>query len=167
MLRLEEVSETVVLDRGEFLFVPGDKATSLYITLEGILKFWYWEDNREEIIFFSLVPSIFFNYHCSFGLAESTFYCEACNSVRLIRISKENYDMLAKNSLDFCHWSMKWMSNQLYHFEMKMYLRAGSAKKQYEALCSTYPELIRDMPLQDIASYLKITPQYLSKLRRK
>lgn len=74
--------------------------------------------------------------------------------------------MLADTSIDFCHWTMKWMANQLYYFEKKMKLRAGSAKSQYESLCTNYPELLRNLSLQDIASYLKITPQYLSKLRR-
>lgn len=166
MSRLTQLSDTIELEKGEFLFTPGEKDTSLYITLEGNFKFWYWAENKEEIAFFTLVPSVFFNFHCTYGNEDSFFYCEACNHVRAIRLNKHNFDLLVKESMNFCHWNINWLLNQLYHFEMKMKLRAGSPKSQYESFCEKYPQLIRNLPLQDIASYLKITPQYLSKLRR-
>lgn len=39
------------------------------------------------------------------------------------------------------------------------------AKQRYEKFCSLYPTIINTIPLKSIASYIGITPEFLSKLR--
>jgi CRP-like cAMP-binding protein len=46
------------------------------------------------------------------------------------------------------------------------FLNYGNSKTKYLEFLKRYPELVRQVPLQDIASYLKITPQSLSRIRR-
>ena len=49
---------------------------------------------------------------------------------------------------------------------MKGRIIQGSAKERYEAMMKNRPDIAMRVPLKIIASYLGITPQYLSKLRR-
>jgi hypothetical protein len=46
------------------------------------------------------------------------------------------------------------------------YLHFGTAKNKYEEFVRRYPDLALSVPLQYIASYLQITPQSLSRLRK-
>jgi len=46
------------------------------------------------------------------------------------------------------------------------FLNFGNAQDKYEQFLTRYPELARRVPQQYIASYLKITPQSLSRIRR-
>jgi CRP-like cAMP-binding protein len=47
------------------------------------------------------------------------------------------------------------------------YLRFGTAKEKYAEFVRRYPDLALSVPLQYIASYLQITPQSLSRLRKR
>ncbi len=46
-------------------------------------------------------------------------------------------------------------------------LHFHTAKQLYEKLLTDQPEIIREVPLQHIASYLGITPETLSRIRAK
>ena len=46
------------------------------------------------------------------------------------------------------------------------FLHFGSAREKYLFFVKRYPDLARRVPLQYIASYLKITPQSLSRIRK-
>lgn len=46
------------------------------------------------------------------------------------------------------------------------YLHFGTARQKYEEFVRRYPDLALSVPLQYIASYLQITPQSLSRLRK-
>ncbi|MEM1325564.1 MAG: Crp/Fnr family transcriptional regulator [Bacteroidota bacterium] len=46
------------------------------------------------------------------------------------------------------------------------FLNFGTAKNKYQAFLDSYPDLALQVPQQYIASYLKITPQSLSRIRR-
>lgn len=48
----------------------------------------------------------------------------------------------------------------------KEFLYYGSAKEKYLEFIRRYPDLVLSVPLQYIASYLQITPQSLSRIRR-
>lgn len=42
-----------------------------------------------------------------------------------------------------------------------------SAQERYEGFCQRYPMLMQSLPQKQIASYIGVTPEFLSKLRRK
>jgi hypothetical protein len=46
------------------------------------------------------------------------------------------------------------------------FLRFGTAKEKYAEFVRRYPDLALSVPLQYIASYLQITPQSLSRIRK-
>ena len=89
-----------------------------------------------------------------------------CCRSRLFKVTKADYDRLIAEDHSFARWCLEYANCQLYYFEMKRNLINGSARERYESLLRNRPEIIRGVPLKIIASYLGITPQYLSKLRR-
>jgi hypothetical protein len=43
----------------------------------------------------------------------------------------------------------------------------ATSEERYQALTTTYPEIEKFVPQKHIASYLGITPEFLSKIRKK
>ncbi|WP_170827259.1 cyclic nucleotide-binding domain-containing protein [Arcticibacter eurypsychrophilus] len=46
------------------------------------------------------------------------------------------------------------------------FLHFGTAKERYDQFVKRYPDLALSVPLQCIASYLRITPQSFSRIRK-
>ena len=55
--------------------------------------------------------------------------------------------------------------NQIYLRYINLY--RYTPEKRYIQLIERYPDIIQLIPLKEIASYLKITPIHLSRIRRK
>ena len=81
-------------------------------------------------------------------------------------VRKEDFSSLIDSSAEFARWCLGNVQYQLYFFEMKGRTVQGPAKERYETILKKRPEIIHNVSLRIIASYLGITPQYLSKLRR-
>ena len=56
---------------------------------------------------------------------------------------------------------------QLYFYEMKLCVIKGDARERFRSLIQNRPEILEKVPLNAIASYLGITPSYLSRLKKK
>ncbi len=42
-----------------------------------------------------------------------------------------------------------------------------TAEERYKKFCKTYPNLINDIPQKHVASYIGVTPEFLSKMKGK
>ncbi len=79
----------------------------------------------------------------------------------LVSIFKDNF--MQKDSV---------LSNTLYKslyqivYDRYLYLHRHSTKERYLALIQRFPKLLETVTLKDIASYLLITPNHLSRLRK-
>lgn len=55
---------------------------------------------------------------------------------------------------------------QLYFFEKKDHVINGDAKERFLSLAQNRPEIMEQVPLGIVASYLGITQSYLSRLKK-
>ena len=161
-----ELGNTVTLDKGDVLINVGECDPNFYILIDGLLRCWYWNGDKEETELFSTIPTTFMDYHSTCG-DNGSFYCyEACLDSRLIKISKRDYDKLIEESHDFSNWRNNIMQHQLYWMERKKRFAMGNAKERYDSFVKNLPDIMNLVPLRIVASYLRITPQHLSRLRR-
>ena len=148
------------------VIAAGDENPDVYITMEGILRCWYWDENREKTAFFSTLPTMFINYHTYFGGQPSFYHFQSCTPAKLVRIKRRYFDELIERSPEFARWNLRLAQTQLYFFEVKHKLSTGLAKERYLTLLKEIPTIVQEVPLHVVASYLGITPQHLSRLRR-
>lgn len=164
--KLLNLGNTITLEKDDALITSGEKDSNLYILVDGLLRTWFWNDNKEETFAISTIPTVFFNYHSAYAGEESFFQFEACIDSRVIKISKQDYDRLIAESHDFTRFMLGLADAQLYQYERKCRLALGDSKERYKKMIEDNPGRVNQMSLQTVASYLRITPQYLSKLRR-
>lgn len=91
---------------------------------------------------------------------------EACCESTVMKIPKQRFVELTLRSSDFARW-MLWLSTaQLWIYEKKLSVVNGDAKERFESLIKNRPEILEKVSAKIIASYIGITPQYLSRLKR-
>lgn len=156
----------VSLDKLETLIHAGDYNPNFYIVVDGIMRCWYWNGDREKTAFFSTIPTLFVNYHSYYGGKGSFYSYQACSPTTLLCIRKEDVDAMMLRSHKLALWLLRMTQCQEYYYEVKHAVNLGLTKRKYRSLMETLPHVMREVPLQYIASYLDITPQYLSKLRK-
>ncbi len=155
------------LQRGQTLIHVGETNHDIYFILEGITRHWYWNGDREKTAFFSQEGTMLISYHSYYFDKESFYSIEACCHTRIICIKREVFDKFVADSHDFAQWCLSMAQCQIFFFEMKNRVIAGSAKERYISFLKNRPKILNQVPLKIIATYLDVTPQYLSNLRKK
>jgi len=154
------------LNRGDTLIHAGETDPDVYFIIEGITRHWYWNGDREKTAFFSQEGTLLISYHSYYFNKESFYSIEACCRTRILCFKKQIYDSFIAEYHDFANWCLSMAQCQIFFFEMKNRVIAGTAKERYVSFLKNRPNILKQVPLKIIASYLDVTPQYLSKLRK-
>lgn len=164
---LESLTEMPELKQGEALIPYGKFDDNIYVLKSGIIRSVYFDGEQERTFALALAGTVMISYY-SFYMRKPTFFqLEACcDGTVAMKIPKEKFLALIQQSNDFAQWIL-WMSvGQLWFYERKLSVVNGNAREKFESLMSNRPEIVEKVQMKIIASYIGITPQYLSKLKR-
>ena len=94
------------------------------------------------------------------------FTLETLESSTLVQISRSHLEYLFLHSLELANWGRKLMEKTMQEYE-HYFIEYYWADKchQYQILIKEDPQLLQRVSLKEIASYLNITPQSLSRIR--
>lgn len=166
MERFLSMGEMIHLSRGENFIEIGDVDDGVYVVFDGIIRAWHWHDDREITPSFADSGTYFFSCN-PFVIGQGSFYnYEACCQTTLIRVPKKAFDAMAEDCHEFALWALAMAHSQILFFERKSTVFSGTAKEKYEAMIKVRPEIMQKVPLNVIATYLGISPQHLSRLRK-
>lgn len=165
--KIVDLSEIVELDKEESLIPEGKCDKNVYILIDGILRKWHWDGNVEKTDYFATDGTICVSYHCYLLNQPSPNTIEACCRSRLLRISHSVFSNLLDSDYEFALYIIGNLQMQFLFFEKMYNTINGTAYDRYVSMCRHRPEIIKQVSLKTIASYLGITPTYLSRLRKK
>lgn len=165
MLPYHEVKQ---FKKGEILNRPGEVCDWLSLVNRGIVRYYHAVDGKEYIgeIFF---PGYMVTDYCSYTLqSPSMIYIDVIRDCELVIIKRRNMEYLKQNMpgiLKFiaAYLAMTYISN----FQRNSSLLLDSAETRYLKLIEERPEVVMQVPLYMVASYLGITPEALSRIRNK
>lgn len=151
---------------GKNFVTAGEIDDSVYVMVSGIMRSYYLDGDKEVTEAFGLSPSVLLSYHsyCMNAPALSNF--EACTPIKVLQVKRVDYDNLIRQQPQFAQWCLRVAQTQLFYHELRRRTFTGSARDRYIAFIQQRPQIIRQVSLRKIASYLGITPQYLYNLRR-
>lgn len=94
------------------------------------------------------------------------FTLETLEFSTLVKISRSHLEYLFLHSLELANWGRKLMEKTIQEYE-HYFIEYYWADKghQYQMLIKEFPQLLQRVSLKEIASYLNITPQSLSRIR--
>jgi CRP-like cAMP-binding protein len=156
----------VRLKSGERLIHYGQMDDNLYVMRSGIVRYCYFDGEKEKTFAFAIPGNVVVQYSCYYLREPSFFQLEACGDAVVMKIPKARMDGLVESSHEFSKWMMNIFLEHLYSRDKKLSLINGMAKERFLALIQNRPEIMSRVPLKIIATYLDITPQYLSQLRK-
>lgn len=156
----------VNLVRGDTVIAKGENCPDIYIVQDGIVRFADMNGDKERTVSFGLPGTIFFSKH-SFAM-DLPSYCrvEACCDTSLMHIKRNDFWEVVSKYHELTMWMLRYSYGELFYQEHKnAVVNNGSAAERYRSMWQDRPEICRKVPQKIIASYLGVSPEYLSKLK--
>lgn len=156
------------LRRKQYLLQEGDVCKYYGFILSGAMR-QYSVDNKgtEYVINLGLEESWVGDRESFFMLTPSRYNIDAWEDTDLLLITNEDFQRLLDTVPAVV--TMVRVIDQRYYITTQRRLHSSiayTARERYEELVNTQPELIQRFPQQMIASYLGISPETLSRIRR-
>lgn len=160
--------EEVDYKKGEFVCDAGQIERHFYVVITGVLAIYLIDKNGDKrVIGFSFDGSFSGVYDSYLDESPSNYYLEALNDCRLLRLSKANYDRLFELYPEFNYWG-RIVHQQLLIGRVKreVELMTLSSEERYKTFMNRIPEPLTRIPQKYLASYLNMTPETFSRMRR-
>jgi CRP-like cAMP-binding protein len=158
-------TETRTLHRNEFLVQQGMIHTHLYFVEEGSLRIFIEDEEEEHTIRFGYQGSLITALDCFLTEKPTSFYIQAMKKCRLKVISKKQYlDVINSKEAYKEIWNDLLQDFVHQQIEREIDLITYSPKKRFERVFKRSPQLFQQVPQKYIASYLRMTPETLSRI---
>lgn len=164
----KELFQPVLMPKNRILEEEGKAPQHLYYIVSGFMRLFYYNDNGDEVTTHLNCPHLFFTSFSDFmNQTKSTVNVETITECQLLRITKQDYDVLMEKSSFWKNYGMHILQESVtYNEDRSTDLATLTAEQRYLKLMSSYPNIIQNVPLQYIASFLGIKPESLSRIRR-
>lgn len=140
----------------------------LYFVVSGFVRLFHYNDNGDEVTTHINCPPGFITSYSNFANnKKSDENLECITECEVLRITKTNLDLLIRQSHSFKDFSILVFQQSLsYNENRSRELATLTAEKRYLKLIDNYPEILHNVPMQYIASFLGMNPKSLSRIRK-
>ena len=159
----------VKLKQGAFAEKAGEITTCFIHVASGCLMTYYTDkDGNDQVIQFSTTGWWTGDFHSPTKQEPSIYSTRALADSEILTLPKVRLDELLERYPKFERFFRIMFQNSLVTHQTRI-IEAFSlpAEERYSNFQKRYPQLEQYVPLKYIASYLGITPEFLSKIRRK
>jgi CRP-like cAMP-binding protein len=155
------------LHKGGYFSEAGKVPKQVGFIVEGVIRGYYHHNNGEEVTrCFISENSLVADYVNFEANTISTEYLQACTDCRLILFPKDNWEEISRAVSGWDNIKNKMVQICMYQKSRKGPVISQDATTRYREFMENYPSLINRVPLAYIASYLGVTQQSLSRIRR-
>jgi len=153
----------------ENLLSNGKVCRSIYFVEKGCLRMFYINSKAtEQITQFALEGWWLADYFSFIGNQPSEYYIQAIEASQVISIDIQVFDDLLKNIPQLERYFRIIMQKNLAASQLRTkYLHEMSKEEFYHHFSTSFPEFVQRVPQYMVASYLGLTPEYVSELRKK
>ena len=158
--------KTISLTRGEYLKVNGSTDTNLYYVLSGSLKISFEDEFDEQILRLGYQGNIIGALDSFISEQPSDLYIQALKATALKAISKTAFrKWIAMNEENRTMWQSVTELLIYEQIEREKDILTQSPLARYQRVLKRSPQLFQEIPNKYIASYLRMTPETLSRIK--
>ncbi|MDX1602771.1 MAG: Crp/Fnr family transcriptional regulator [Salinimicrobium sediminis] len=155
------------LSRNEYLKVSGSKDTQVYFVTNGSLRAFVTDEEEEHTIRFAYSGDIVAALDSFVSEQPSPLYIQAIKKSSLKVISKKTFlDMVSASKENMQLYQDLLLQLVYQQMEREQDLLTSSPQERYRRVLARSPRLFQEVPHRYIASYLRMTPETLSRIKK-
>ena len=165
---LDDYFQYKKLQKGDYLHHEGDLIHDASFVESGLFRTYIIDEQGVEHILQFAMAGWWTGDLGSFITGKpTTFYVEALEDSEVLRISKESWNILLERAPFYVDYHRRLLERGLVATQNRL-LEAYSvdAKKKYLHLLNTFPDILQRVPQYMIASYLGMSRETLSRVRK-
>ena len=165
-LELEELLVRQEVAKGEILLREGEISRDLILVGKGMLRQFYHKHGKDVTEHFSYEGCVLMCLESMLKQEPTRLMVEVLEDSVIYRLSYNKLMTLCELSTEINRFYRKVLEFSLITSQVKADAwRFENANERYLRLFKEHPEVIKRAPLSDIASYLLMTPETLSRVR--
>lgn len=166
--RLLNHAEWMRVDSKYVIIEMGKTCPDVYMVRDGIIRVWDFDGEKERTFGFGLPGTIFESKHSFIMHGPSYYQVETCCPSVILRIPEQDFWETVESDHSFAIFMLHNAYGELYSHEFKeSTVNNGTARERFEAMLKYRPVILEKVPQKIIASYLGITSEYFSVLKRR
>ncbi len=155
------------LTRNEYLKVCGATDTKLYYIEEGSLRIFFQDEYEEHTIRLGYKGNFIASLDSFISEEPSELYIQAIKKCRLKVITKTAFMTLIQSDATLFQVWLKLLEQMIFQqLEREKDLLTFSPLERYKRVWKRSPQLFQEIPNKYIASYLRMTPETLSRIKK-
>lgn len=157
-----------LVSKGTVLIRPGDLVDAHYFILEGCLRSFYLDTNgKEYTVQFGIKDWWMSDYTAFFSDSKAIMTVEVIQDAILYKITDKDKEYLYSKVPKTEHFFRIKLEKAFAAFQKRILSSLSqSAKERYLSFIKAYPEIEKNVKNYHIASYLGITTESLSRIRK-
>lgn len=160
--------EPVLCPKTRILEEEGKIPDYLYFVISGFVRLFHYNEKGDEVTTHINCPPGFITSYSNFvNQHKSEENLECITECELLRINKTDLDWLIQQNPAFKEFSFFVFQQSLsYNEKRSKALATLSAEQRYLKLIDEQPEVVQNVPMQYIASFLGMNAKSLSRIRK-
>ncbi|MEJ2413921.1 MAG: Crp/Fnr family transcriptional regulator [Sulfurimonas sp.] len=167
--KLKNISNIKKIKQGDYFLRQGDKSSEIAFICEGLFRITYLtEDGKEFTKSFFDEQSFLVSYSALLENRESYFSIEALEDSTIVVIDYNEWKAFFENEISWNKLLVVILQKAFCNKESReREFLVYDAKTRYLSFIQTYPKLSKRLKQHVIASYLGITPEALSTIKKR
>lgn len=157
------------LDKKTMLLKAGEACRYISYVHSGSLRAFYLDNNgKEATVMFAVADWWVTDMYCYLNSKPAMMYIEALEDSCILQLSKKHFEKLLIDVPKFERFFRILMQNAYTREQLRVIenLSLGAEERYFNFVCK-YPHIAQTIKQKQIASYLGITPEHLSAIKRK
>ena len=157
------------VSKKEFILEEGKICNTFNFVCSGTLRAYYLSNSaKDSTVMFAISDWWITDMACFAGQKPAMLNIVAVEKSEILQLSKNDFDKLLIEIPKFEKFFRIIMQNAYIREQLRVLENLSlPAEEQYQNFLEKYPQIVSQVTQKQIASYLGITPEFISMLRRK